>query len=221
MIRALLFDFDGTILDTESCDYQAWQSVYEAYGFELPLEDWLPGFHGAIDQFDPHKELETRLGRTLQRHAIRHQHEIFEAECIRRQPLRPGVTELLATAREHRLKTAVVSSETRAWISSLLSRYGLRNAFDYISSADDTQHLKPEPDLYLLALEQLKVTAAEAIAIEDSPNGIRAAREAGLYCVAVPNPITSQFDLSQANVIIESLADISLDELINEKERAR
>lgn len=220
MIRALLFDFDGTIVDTEICDYQAWRTVYNFYGFDLPLEIWSPGFHGAVEQFDPYKELEARLGRPLQRHTIRHQHEQFESECISRQGLLPGVAATLAVARQRGIKAAVVSSETGAWVANHLGRFELGDSFDCVCCADDTHHLKPEPDLYLLALTRLGVAASEAVAIEDSPNGILAARRAGLYCVAVPNPITRQFDLSQANITISSLAEMPFEQLIALREDA-
>jgi HAD superfamily hydrolase (TIGR01509 family) len=213
MIRALLFDFDGTILDTEICDYEAWRAVFQSYGFDLPLEMWLPGFHGAIEKFDPHRELENRLGYSLQRHAIRHQHETLEAACVARQPLRPGVAEYLQQAGLRGIKVGVVSSETRVWITGHLDRLGLADSFDTILSADNSRRLKPEPDLYLLALERLEVLPSQAVAIEDSPNGILAARRAGLYCVAVPNPITSQFDLSQASLQVASLADLPFEQL--------
>jgi len=220
MIRALLFDFDGTILDTEICDYEAWRAVYLSYGFDLPLAVWSPGFHDAIEKFDPHRELEARLGYPLQRHTIRHQHERFEADLIARQPLRPGIADYLHRAGLQGLRVAIVSSETRSWITGHLARLHLETAFDTICCADDSRHLKPEPDLYLLALKRLELSASEAVAIEDSPNGILAARRAGLYCVAVPNPVTGQFDLSHANLQVTSLADLPFEHLIQQREAA-
>lgn len=220
MIRALLFDFDGTILDTEICDYEAWRAVYQSYGFDLSLEAWSPGFHGDIDKFDPHRELENRLGHSLQRHAIRHQHATFEAQCIAQQSLRPGIATYIQEAHQRDLKVGVVSSETHAWITSHLTRFGLADSFDIICSADDSRHLKPEPDLYLLALERLNVSSPETVAIEDSPNGITAARRAGLYCVAVPNPVTSQLDLSYANLQVASLTDLPFEQLTHLMETA-
>lgn len=213
MIRALLFDFDGTIIDTEICDYEAWRQVFLSYGFDLPLADWVPGFHGATDKFDPYAELEARAGRPLAHKTIRHLYQAREAECIEAKPLMPGVAEYLAAAEQRNIKVAVVSSETRGWIVGHLNRFGLAHRFDAICCADDTPNLKPNPDLYLLALARLGVEAHEAVALEDSPNGITAAKRAGLFCVAVPNPVTRLLDLSQADLIVESLAELSLDHL--------
>jgi beta-phosphoglucomutase-like phosphatase (HAD superfamily) len=96
-----------------------------------------------------------------------------------------------------------------------LERLGIFDLFDCLRCRDDVEHVKPDPDLYLASLDCLGVVAAEAVAIEDSPNGITAAKNAGLRCVVVPNSITAGLDLSQADLRLSSLADVTLPELLN------
>ena len=98
-------------------------------------------------------------------------------------------------------------------------RLGLMEHFDAIKCANDVTNVKPDPELYLIALVALKVRASEAIALEDSPNGILAAKRAGLFCVAVPNPITVQLSLDHADLRLDSLAELPLEKLLVEAQR--
>jgi beta-phosphoglucomutase-like phosphatase (HAD superfamily) len=109
----------------------------------------------------------------------------------------------------------VASNSERAWVTGHLSRLGLLAPFDAIVCADDGTAAKPDPALYLAALDALGVQAAEAIAFEDSPAGILAARRAGVFCVAVPNPITATLPLSLADLVFPSLGDVSLQRLLD------
>ena len=108
-----------------------------------------------------------------------------------------------------------MSSSSRSWIDSNLERLGLVDGWATVVCADgDTTRCKPSPALYLEALELLGVAAAEAIAIEDSPNGITSARAAGIFCVGFPNDVTSTLDLSYADLVVGSLEDVSLAEVL-------
>jgi HAD superfamily hydrolase (TIGR01509 family) len=130
------------------------------------------------------------------------------------QPLLPGVAGLVDSARAHGLKVGVASSSSREWVDGHLRRLGMLDRFDCVRTRDDVKNVKPEPELYLAVIDCLGVPAADALAIEDSPNGITAAKLAGLPCVAVPNPITSGLDLSEADLQLSSLADVTLSELL-------
>jgi HAD superfamily hydrolase (TIGR01509 family) len=134
-----------------------------------------------------------------------------EYELVDLEQLRPGVEALLAEARERDLRTAIVSSSDNWWIERHLGRLGRNTGWDAIIAANgDVGRAKPAPTLYLDALRLLGLSASEAIAFEDSPNGVRAAKAAGLYCIAVPNPITETLALDEADVVVESLEDVSL-----------
>lgn len=130
------------------------------------------------------------------------------------QKLLPGVVEHLEAAKSIGLKLGVASSSTRDWVRGHLARLGILERFDCLRCRDDVANAKPDPDLYIAVLECLGVLASEAIAVEDSPNGVMAAKRAGLRCVAIPNSITARLDLGQADVLLGSLADVTLAELL-------
>jgi len=207
--RALIFDFDGTILDTETPEFHIWQQVYREYGTELELAEWVSGV-GAIGVFEPHATLLQRVARALPDSAavhavVRERHH----EAIRRQAPREGVQQALAAARARGMRTAVASSATHEWVDAHLRRLGLFDSFDVVRCRDDVApgRAKPHPDIYLATLAALGVSAAQALAVEDSLNGMRAARAAGIYTVVTPNPVTAHLDFAEADMVLPSLAE--------------
>ena len=214
LIRALVFDFDGLILDTEGPIYQSWLEVYEAHDVVLPFELWVKTVGSSNQAFQPQQHLEERLGRPLTQQVIDRRVE-RRVELVLAQPLLPGVAGLVDEAGAAGLKVGVASSSSRDWVSGHLERLGLLARFDCIRCRDDVQRVKPEPDLYLAVVDCLGVPASEAAAIEDSPNGIAAAKRAGLRCVAIPNPITAGLDLGAADLRLGSLADVTLTQLLD------
>jgi HAD superfamily hydrolase (TIGR01509 family) len=213
MIKALIFDFDGLILDTEVPEYQSWVELYQAYGCTLPLDKWLASI-GTTNAFNPYEYLEQQLGREIDRTAVRTQRRTRFAELMADQTILPGVQNYIATAKHLGLKLAVASSSPRSWVIGHLSRFGLDTHFDGICCGDEVKATKPDPALYLAALQALGIEASEAIALEDSPNGILAAKRAGIFCVAIPNALTRQLSLSRADFQITSLADLPLEQLL-------
>src|SRR5712692_8330621 len=213
MIRAIVFDFDGLILDTEEPVYRSWLEVYEAHGEELPFERWVQIVGSTTVGFHPQHHLEEQLGRPLPKEVLDRRMD-RRTEMILAQRVLPGVVQHLDEARELCLKVGVASSSTREWVRGHLARLGILARFDCLRCRDDVTNAKPQPDLYLAVLDCLGVTAAEAVAIEDSPNGVIAAKRAGLRCVAVPNRITAGLDLSQADLQLTSLADVTLPQLL-------
>jgi HAD superfamily hydrolase (TIGR01509 family) len=204
MIKAFVFDFDGLILDTEEPVYRSWLEVYQAHGQELPFDRWIQIVGSSTATFDPKGHLEQRLGRALAQEVLDRRIERRTA-LVRAQPILPGVVELIDSAREAGLRVGVASSSTRQWVNGHLERLGILERFDCVRCRDDVALVKPAPDLYLAVVECLGVAPSEAVAIEDSPNGIAAAKAAGLRCVAVPNVITGGLDLSHADVILPTL----------------
>jgi HAD superfamily hydrolase (TIGR01509 family) len=213
MIKALIFDFDGLILDTEGPEYQSWQKVYQEYGCSLPLSEWVESI-GSSDVFDPYDYLAQQLGRPVDRGAIRARHSSHQVELLASLSLLPGVEEYLSQAKRLGLKLGLASSSSRRWVIGHLADWGLEARFDSIKCADDVERTKPDPALYLAALRALNVQAHEAIALEDSPNGVLAAKRAGIFCVAVPNALTRQLELDLADLQLVSLAELPLKELL-------
>ena len=123
----------------------------------------------------------------------------------------PGVESWIFAAKQRGFKLGVASSSTSEWVEPHLIRLGLREEFDCLRCADHVKRAKPDPELYVSVLAGLGVEAQEAVAIEDSPNGIMAAKRAGVFCIAVPNSVTTSLDLSQADLRLSSLADLSLE----------
>jgi HAD superfamily hydrolase (TIGR01509 family) len=216
-LRGLLFDFDGLLVDTESPSRLGWEELYREHGHELPLDQWatLVGTIGA--PFDPFAHLEALVGQPLDREELIARRRAREFELIDLEDLRPGVEEYLAEAEQRGLKTAVVSSSSRDWIEPILQRLDRLDHWDTIMTADgDPSRAKPQPTLYLEALTALGVRANEAIAFEDSPNGVRAAKRAGLVCVAVPNPVTKTLALDEADIVVDTLVELPFDELLTQ-----
>jgi HAD superfamily hydrolase (TIGR01509 family) len=218
LIRALIFDFDGLILETEEPIYRSWKEVYDAHGVPLPFELWVKTVGSSNQAFHPQLQLEHSLGRPLAQDEI-DRRVARRVELVLAEPLRPGVVDVAKAARAAGMKVGVASSSSRDWVKGHLERLGIVDLFDCVRARDDVEHVKPEPDLYLASLDCLGVAAADAVAIEDSPNGVSAAKRAGLRCVAVPNRITAGLDLSQADLRLTSLADVTLPDLLQKLDR--
>lgn len=213
LIRAIVFDFDGLILDTEEPVYRSWLEVYQAHGEDLPFERWVQIVGSTTAGFHPQHHLEERLGRSLPQEVL-DRRVSRRTEMILANQVLPGVVLHLEEAKAMGLKLGVASSSTSDWVRGHLARLGVLESFDCIRCRDQVANPKPEPDLYLAVLECLGVRASEAIAIEDSPNGVLAAKRAGMRSVAIPNSITAGLDLGQADVLLGSLADVTLADLL-------
>jgi HAD superfamily hydrolase (TIGR01509 family) len=211
MIQALIFDFDGLILDTETPEVQIWQDLYSLYGQEFPLDEWVRTVVGStVSNLDPVVELEKLTGRSLDRPALHEKAHRIRLDWQTSLPSMPGVEDYLDTARRLGLGLAVASSSPHAWVDAFLKRLGFFDLFDAIVCREDAARLKPYPDLFLAALTALRLRADQALALEDSPNGIKAAQAAGLRVIGVPNSITVRLGPLSADLALASLSDLPL-----------
>jgi HAD superfamily hydrolase (TIGR01509 family) len=220
-LKALIFDFDGLILDTETAELQAWQELFAGHGQELNLEVWADVVGRPRSYFDMYDYFKQRTGSPLDTDQLRRERRARVRELILRQPILPGVVECVHTARQLNLKIGLASSSGRGYVCGHLERLELFSFFDAIKCFEDTPTHKPDPEPYRAVLEALQVTPSEAIAFEDSPNGVASAKAAGIFCVAVPNPVTMRLHLDHADHRMTSLAAESLHELLQRLEDRR
>jgi len=217
MIKALIFDFDGLVLDTETPDLIAWQEVYTRHGFDLTAEKWgqIVGGTGATD-YEPVADLSMLLGKPLDKPQLYEQTDARRLAIIHQNPVLPGVLGYLDDARRLGLGLAVASSSPHAWVDGHLIRLGLFDRFDHVICREDVfpGRTKPHPDLFLRALSALNIRADEAIVLEDSPNGVKAARAAGIFVVAVPNPLTVQLPFDSPDLRLNSLSEMPLPDVL-------
>lgn len=216
-VRALIFDFDGLILDTEVPIYDAWRENYAHHGQELALEDYTGCVGSDFNRFDPKLHLENLTGEKIDWDHWDEKRERRALEIVNSlmDPM-PGVAELLREAKAAHLPCAVASSSPRSWVEPHLERIGLRDFFLLTRCVDDVEKPKPSPELFLAASEGLQVPPAECLIFEDSLNGLLAAQAAGIRCVSVPNRITAGLDFTGCALKLESLAGVTLAEIVGQ-----
>ncbi len=205
MPSAVIFDFDGTIADTEWLIFEFVQAVYEAHDLEVRLEDWIDSI-GRADNRSLEDHLGERLGREPDAGVIE---KVREEHFHRRKnaPLLPGVLQVIEAVLDAPLPLGIASSSPVAWVDPHLERLEIRHHFTAVRTRDDVDRGKPHPDLFLSAAAALGIDPADAVAIEDSRHGCAAAKAAGMTCIVVPNRITRHDIPTDADLVLDSLAD--------------
>jgi HAD superfamily hydrolase (TIGR01509 family) len=217
--EALVFDFDGLVLDTEGPIFTAWQEEFAAHGCPpLTIEEWSAEI-GTIGGLDLVGMMRTRATRPFDEDAMHARRRDRHNELLRNETVRPGVIAWLDDASSLGLGVAIASSSEPQWVEPLLDRLDLRRRFEHIVCSGNGLAPKPEPDTYRAACAALGVEPDAAIALEDSPHGVAAAKAAGLWCVAVPHAITERLDLTRADLVLRSLADVSLRDALSIRAR--
>ena len=204
----VVFDFDGTIVDTEEPLYRSWAELWDGHGHQLALADWQRNI-GGDDLFDPWTELEARLGRPLDP-ALQDRRRRRRDQIQAAQPVRDGVVEWLSEAAARGVPVGVASSSSEEWVEAKLDFLGIRHRFAALVCRSEEIPAKPEPTSYRVACLRLGAEPSRSVAVEDSPRGVAAAVAAGLYTVAVPHPLTQELDLSAAHLVVDSLERVTL-----------
>ena len=217
----LIFDFDGLILDTETASYEVWSGIFQSYGATLPMTEWAACIGTTQGAFDVYAYLQSQVRQPIDVKEIARRHREEALKIIDSLEPRPGVLSYMSDAQKLRLPLALASSSDQKWVMSHLSRLNLAEHFHSIRTSNDVEKVKPDPELYQLTLTTMGVKPHRAVAFEDSPNGIKAAKAAGIFTVAVPNSVTRQLPIGEADLRIESMADISLRELLHQIEMSR
>lgn len=208
-LRAVVFDFDGTIFDSETPIYRASAAALAEMGLELTIPGWATVVgHGEDDSY---RAMCAAVGATFDREEFDRRYAAQDRSWRDTLPALPGVVELIDELGEADVPLAIASSSPESWVDTHLRRLGLRERFAVLATRDHVDgRTKPDPASYRYAIDQLGVGSAHAVAIEDSRPGIAAALAAGLRVVSVPSEITRHTDLSAAHATVASLTQLEV-----------
>ncbi|EKN69085.1 haloacid dehalogenase-like hydrolase family protein [Neobacillus bataviensis LMG 21833] len=211
-MKAIIFDFDGLIVDTESIWYECFREVLAAKGLDLTIEQFsnVVGTTGDV----LYDYIRRSLPSPVSLEEIRRSAHVLFSAKMGDPVLRDGVENYLKEANDLGLKIGLASSSSRDWVEGYLRKLQIFDCFDAIKTRDDVVEVKPHPALYLKTLEALSVSPSEAVAFEDSRNGLLAAVAAGLPCIMVPNGVTAHLDFTEAIHQIPSMAEVKLGEIL-------
>ena len=213
MPKALIFDFDGLIVDTETVIYESWAEIYEKNGQILELNTYKNCVGSDFEKFHPGIELEKRTGKKFNWATIDAEREKLIRKRLEQQKERTGIRHFIECAKAKGLDLAIASSSSRNWVLGWIEKLELREYFSAFANRDDVQKIKPDPELFLTAANLLGIHPREARILEDSENGLKAATAAGIPCAIITNPITAGGDFSEAVIVAESFTDERLKKL--------
>ncbi|MEM8858302.1 MAG: HAD-IA family hydrolase, partial [Chloroflexota bacterium] len=192
----------------------AWEQLFERYGHPFPMEKWLPNI-GRMNVYHPGAHLVELTGLDKTEMEFREERRQLGLEILADDGPMPGVLDRIKEAKEMGLKLGIASTSEARWLNYHLPRLGLLYEFEAVRGRSDVGGVgKPEPDVYLSACKGLRVDPKNALALEDSVNGVIAGKRAGMKVVAIPNPLTRHMDYSDADLILYSMADMTLAEMI-------
>jgi len=215
MLKAVLMDFDGLILDTENLAYEIYKNWFtQNHDIELTINDFLVcvGSHprDLIDFVEKENNIK------IDQKPFYRETETLKTEKSKILPPREGVEEFIKSVKGRGLKLILTTSANRNKPLTHLRRLGLLKYFDDLVTADDVDYIKPEPDLFNKAIDILKVKKNEALIVEDSLNGLIAGNKAGVPVLVCPNAITNNFSFEKAYTTVDSLSEISIDSIIKD-----
>lgn len=209
-IHAVFFDFDGLIVDTEWPIYQAWHDTFNDHGHPLPLEMFTQCIGTDFNTWSPKTHLEELTGKTINWEALDSDRQNKIEQNLVGAPPMPGIPEAVQAGEVAGLQLAVVSSSSHGWVDGWLEKISLVDPFHTTVCRGDAERIKPEPDLYLEASRRLSVDPAHCLVVEDSVNGLKAARAAGMQNVAIPNRVTAGCDFSLADRVFRDAHELAL-----------
>lgn len=205
--KAVLFDHDGTLVDSEAVHHALWNQVLQPYGVEIPRDVYMQHYSG-VPALANGEDVRQRYGLSSSADALAEAKNNAAAVYLQTHafPLMPGVRESLARLNAAGLRKGVVTGARMFAIAATLRSHAMAPEFEVVVSADEVVHSKPAPDCYLLALQQMGLQASEAVAFEDTEHGVASAIAAGVACVAIPTPMSAAQDFSAATVVVQDMA---------------
>ncbi len=208
--QALIFDFDGLIVDTESIGVKIFENAFSKVGLTFDVDGFVKLVGLATGgEYDPWTIYANHTGK-YSPEEVHERYSMRVDEAVRQAKPLEGVLELIDEAKSQGLLLAVGTSSPKSWVYPKLEHFGILDKFDTIVTSDDVTEGKPSPEIFLKVLERLQVEPQNALVLEDSTNGTIAANRAGVRVVVVPNAITSREDHERADFILPSLKNLQL-----------
>ncbi len=207
MLKGVIFDHDGTLVDSETRHYRIWRDVLSDFGVDFAEADYARDYSGYPTRHNARTLVDAyRLDidpETLFRLKEEKVNSLLTGESFE---LMPGVEEVITACRDLGLALAIASGARSNEVANTLEVHNFTGMFKTVACSQDVPHPKPAPDVYLLALDRLGLTAEECVAVEDSYSGLQSAKAAGLRCIVVPNAYSVSHDFSGADIIVGNLA---------------
>ncbi|HTU67517.1 MAG TPA: HAD family phosphatase [Steroidobacteraceae bacterium] len=207
-LRAILFDHDGTLVDSEPEHFRMWVSVLAPHGVRLSEEQYVTHYAGVPNRASA-VDLVSRFELAVDAATLTEAKNAAAREFLSRgaYPLMPGALEAVDEFRRAGLVLAVVTGASANGVRTTLRANDLERHFATVVSGDDVRASKPAPDCYLLALERLGLSAADCLALEDTQHGLQAARGAGIRCLALPTALSKRHDFGGAEAVVEGMSE--------------
>lgn len=212
MIKAVIFDMDGVIIDSEPIESLAWEKILKEYGKKPIINEW-----GLV-----HKVGTKSIDFILKKHGLVEKEEIIRDKkrkifidlVLKNLILMPGFLRLLTGLKKRKIKLGVASNRFQEHVGLIMKKLKIEDEFNALIGNDPTIEIKPAPDIYLKAAKALGVNPKNCLAIEDSESGIVSAKAAGMKVIAVPNRYTKHQDFSKADKVVKSLSEITTEALL-------
>ena len=206
-MQAVIFDHDGTLVDSEGSHHKIWQRLLKRWGIDFSLQEYIQG-HAGVPTLQNAKSLFDTYDISLKDHNALFRMKEAETQAQLKKaafPLLPFVKDTLSACQNLPLRIGLATGASQVEVNSTLRGHGLQHFFETVATRDEVENSKPAPDVYLLAAQNLQCPAEQCIAVEDSESGVRAAKSAGMYCIAIPNAFSQGHDLSSANYLASDL----------------
>jgi len=212
-VSAVVFDFDGLLMDTESTSLASWRYEWSQWGLSLDEGTFFADHGGDVTE-ERYASLAAAAGPSYDRQLSHARRTAYRDRLHQELGLAAGIPGWISDAASLGLRLAVASSSPRSWVAGHLERAGVAEIFEVLACGDEVAGHKPAPDVYVLALHRLGVGSGCAVAVEDTAHGVAAARAAGLRCIAIPNRFADRSRFGEANLVLASAAEMSLSQAL-------